>query len=33
MGRFFSADQTQAADVSEECVVWVDFILLYLLTT
>ena len=27
--RPISADQTQAADVSEERVVWVDIILLY----
>ena len=27
------ADQTQAADVSKECVVWVDIIRLYLLPT
>ena len=31
--RPFSADQIQAADLSEECVVWVDIILLYLLPT
>ena len=31
--HLLSADSTQAVDVSEECVVWVDIILLYLLTT